>query len=510
MAWGRKRGTDDLVEKLRRNDASVETLYIMSTRQFDASDASKLADALKDNTALKELYASGHSIGMEGAKSFGEALKQNNTLQKLCIGDKDFGDEGVAALCAGLRHNSGLKVLDLEFKSIGEEGATSIARMFHDGANSGEKNNETIEELLLSRNCFGDSGLVNLSQGLCKAASIVTLDLSEVGMEVAGMRALSAVISGSGSYSSCHCTTLKLTRNNFGDSDGIRLLGQALATNATLTELWLNECGLGNDAAQHLAAALCNGMFKEAQVGTSVATSQEGLPSCSVLQKLFLHNGPDVTLVNNILSEGASALAACLNSTLCQLNLRNNNIGAEGAKAFAVALTEATAQFKPSAGVSTVGLTNLDVSGNNVGADAAVSLVRCATLACPLQSLSLFNDGVGDEGCRAVAGVLDGCTLTSLDLGANKISSEGACVLFQALHQNTCLKLLELGGNDLGSVGEDAIKKLQAHNSIIDVARDKPDAQGQQQAGVQADMGTVTDAAQTQNPEELKSIFAQK
>lgn len=45
------------------------------------TDASKMADALKGNTHLKELYASGHSIGAEGAASFGEALKQNSTLQ---------------------------------------------------------------------------------------------------------------------------------------------------------------------------------------------------------------------------------------------------------------------------------------------------------------------------------------------------------------------------------------------------------------------------------------------
>ena len=34
MAWGVKRGADDLVEKVKRNDSKMETLYIMSTRNF--------------------------------------------------------------------------------------------------------------------------------------------------------------------------------------------------------------------------------------------------------------------------------------------------------------------------------------------------------------------------------------------------------------------------------------------------------------------------------------------
>ena len=63
---------------------------------------------MRANTTLREFYASGHDIGVAGAKAFADMLAENATLAKLCVGHAGFGDEGVAALCAGLALNTGV------------------------------------------------------------------------------------------------------------------------------------------------------------------------------------------------------------------------------------------------------------------------------------------------------------------------------------------------------------------------------------------------------------------
>lgn len=93
-----------------------------------------------------------------------------------------------------------------------------------DGDSAGT-GNQHLSELLLSRNCFGNSGVAKLSAGLCSNTSITVLDLSEVGMELEGIIALSEFLGGGGAVdSTCTCKTMKLTRNDLSDAVKLSLL----------------------------------------------------------------------------------------------------------------------------------------------------------------------------------------------------------------------------------------------------------------------------------------------
>lgn len=48
--------------------------------------------ALKSNTVLKELYASGHSMTPETAGLLGVMLAANASLVSLCVGNAALGD----------------------------------------------------------------------------------------------------------------------------------------------------------------------------------------------------------------------------------------------------------------------------------------------------------------------------------------------------------------------------------------------------------------------------------
>lgn len=55
MVWGKPRGIDDVVARLERNDASMESLYLMRHRKFEEKEAAELSRAIAKNTSLVEL-----------------------------------------------------------------------------------------------------------------------------------------------------------------------------------------------------------------------------------------------------------------------------------------------------------------------------------------------------------------------------------------------------------------------------------------------------------------------
>lgn len=99
MAWGPKggRGVDDLVDRLTRNDPSLTSLHIFSSRKFGREEVQQICAALKSNTVLKELYASGHSLTSESAGLLGAMLASNTSLVSLCVGNDTLGD--AVSLC---------------------------------------------------------------------------------------------------------------------------------------------------------------------------------------------------------------------------------------------------------------------------------------------------------------------------------------------------------------------------------------------------------------------------
>ena len=181
MAWGAsKKGIADVLDKLERDDAANDVVYIMRTRKITAAEGTRLGKVLARNTTLTELYASGHRLDASAANAIADALKTNRTLRKLCVGDYSFGDSGVSALAEGLATNQGLLVLDLEYKSVGVGGAIALSNMMRLETN-------VLQELLLSRNALNDEAVIKLSDGVQR---LRVLDLSENAFGASGAAAL--------------------------------------------------------------------------------------------------------------------------------------------------------------------------------------------------------------------------------------------------------------------------------------------------------------------------------
>ncbi len=109
-------------------------------------------------------------------------------------------------------------------------------------------------------------------------------------------------------------------------------------------------------------------------------------------------------------------------------------------------------------------LTELNLSGNNIGDHGATGLAGALKKNTSLRELNLFGNNIGDVGAAGLAGALDeNSSLTWLDLSANKIGDDGTTALARALQKTTSLTVLVLSHNKIGDDGAyslaDALKK---------------------------------------------------
>ena len=161
MAWGNAVGVASWVDKLANDDPSLTSVTVFRGRAFGPDEAAAVANALKTNTHLLELYASGHAMDAQTAGTFADALATNATLRSLCVGDDAFGDDGVRALAPGIAASASLRSIDLENKGVGDDGARALGDAIrHSGRGA------TLESVNLSRNPnLGEAGIVAVCDG---------------------------------------------------------------------------------------------------------------------------------------------------------------------------------------------------------------------------------------------------------------------------------------------------------------------------------------------------------
>lgn len=99
---------------------------------------------------------------------------------------------------------------------------------------------------------------------------------------------------------------------------------------------------------------------------------------------------------------------------------------------------------------------SLNISGNNIGVNGAIALVKNKTL------ISLNARGCKIDDAIAVI-LAQNNTLTSVDLGANKIGDDGAI----ALAKNASIVFLDLGFNEIGNDGVAALTANSILKSLI-------------------------------------------
>ncbi|XP_058441217.1 leucine-rich repeat-containing protein 45 isoform X2 [Marmota monax] len=191
--------------------------------------------------------------------------------------------------------------------------------------------------------------------------------------------------------------------------DTCRALGKLLQNQTLLTELVLSDCMLSEEGTTLLLQGLCANTvirFLDLKGNNLRAAGAEALG------KLLRQNQSiqSLTLEWNNLGTWEDAFATfcgglAANSTLQQLDLRNNQISHKGAEELALALKgNATLQ-------------QLDLRWNNVGLLGGRALVNCLPSNRTLWRLDLAGNNVPSDVLRAVGTGARGCLLLSLEQG---------------------------------------------------------------------------------------------
>ncbi|KAG9067856.1 T-complex-associated testis-expressed protein 1 [Linnemannia hyalina] len=399
MAWGggNTNSVDGWCKRLRSNDTTFTSLHILSFRRVTTAELGLLFDAISENTTLKELYASGHSLDAAAAKKLATALELNSTLERLNIGNDRMGgnEEVVKALAEGVAKNKGLVRLDMENKGLGghgsgDDGEGSVKAL----AEALEKNTD-LQELNLARNKLTDQDIDVICKALANNKGLRVLDLSLNSFGEHGTRAIATLLAGdSTSEDGVGLREIDLSDNELTEEGGMAI-GQALKSNKTLQRLRMSSSmdpplpvEEGDDDKllwDHDLAALNKPLSpdQEAEIRSDgdaiLETLSESLKHNNTLQEIWMD-------YCNISSVGVTFLAEALRSNqgLTTIRMRNNRIGNRGARALGAALTPAS-----SSEYNTT-LKNLELGSNKVGVLGWHGLVGASSL----ESLGLYENGI--------------------------------------------------------------------------------------------------------------------
>ena len=124
----------------------------LANNNIDTVSMKTLAEGLKFNSRLKNLYLDLNEIGSEGAASLSRCLNKWQNLLHLSLGHCQINS--LTAFADGLKYCNNLQTLDLDYNNIGTEGAIALA--------NGLKYCCSLYRLLLTGNPIEDAGAIEL------------------------------------------------------------------------------------------------------------------------------------------------------------------------------------------------------------------------------------------------------------------------------------------------------------------------------------------------------------
>ena len=464
MAWGKTVGVASWVERLKANDASLTSVTVFRGRLFGPDEAAAVSAALRTNTHLLELYASGHAMDAATAATLAEALAENTTLQSLCVGDDAFGDAGLAALAPGVAKSTSLRSLDLENKGIGDAGAAALGDALATARSGGHP---SLRAINLSRNAaLGPEGLAAVCAGAKTLANLQKLILRDLNASGVAADAVAELVASA------------------------RRLAVLDLSGATL------------DVAAGDVARLRAGLDRRhisARAGDGDGDmSDDPEPLALELDGVALGDGGAVALAGGAEDGGASGRFRA-----ARVSLRGCAVGADGARALA------RARASPRRRRSFCGRTRWETPARarwrrrsrrtkplrlcrrwtwDATASAPAARRRWRAARARVRDLSLFgNATMGNEGLMAFAAG-DAETsqalsaLRSLDLGGCGADEAGLVAFAEALAGDAArlprLETLVVGGNPgtQGDAWEPALERLRETRPGLDVAWRAADA----------------------------------
>ena len=403
----------------------------------------------------------------------GYCVSHSNCPWEIDLDDCRTGDEGVEMLVAGtLEGNTSCR------------GYISVLVLQHNGITSSGLNHLmktpmllNLNRLILSHNRLGNGGaspLLRSSMG----HSIKKLYLRRTGIGVYDCRALGELLSSSSTL-----TTLDISNNNL-TPEALHLLFNGLQHNSTLESLALSFNPLGSGGAvallkSRVAHNLRSLQLRETGIGEEDCQSLGELLTSSTRLKFF-------DIGQNSLPPNAMQLIVSglqYNTTLQELNMKGNSLGSEAAVSL---LKSRLAHRLRRVGLTLTGVEDCQVlgellsssqnlkylkisAGSGLPPEAVELIITGLQYNTALETFRVWDSHFSLQNCISLASVLRNChRLCTLCLHKCSIDADGVSELASGLARNNTLRTLKLWHNPIGVRGATAIAEMLPCNNYLE------------------------------------------
>ena len=459
---------------------------------------------------VKCLDLSGHFLSKEELTTISIALVENDTLMSLNLSRCGITDAAIESLCTNLVGNPLISVVDISGNNLTflscQVFSTAITSSVNEAAVDSSKSHG-ITHFDISCNPIEDSGVKFLGEWLAGAKSchrLHVLGLQNVGLTNQGMHFVGNIV---------HCSPwlkwINLSLNQLSGPVGIRILFQAIESNASVEKVDLQSNPLGITAldgampleALHQAHAVPGGRGKDGreEAGryhfelTSAWTLQElRLRRCHLknqginkLSHILLPKHNEVQhghikrldlAWNEIGVAGGRHLAEILCKPECEiehLDVRDNRLGEAGG--FCSQIQLLTNSLTGSGTEICPHLTYFNIANNRLEAESIRQLSDGLSHMPKLRELHLYDNlNFGLQGTESFVRILDPAKkschcLKVLNLSLCNLGNFGAIAVFSALlFANSKLEELELSNNRInGEILKEIVQYLHSPSAKV-------------------------------------------
>ena len=400
------------------------------------------------STPVEKLVLDGCKFGIEGRNAFlNEAGGGILSVKTLCFHGKACAMDQYQVLNSYLQEMTSIEVFDLTNTKLGKKkvGKLTDSLTLPNLRTLKVSRGEYVHKCLLFNSTKMENIVVHGSNSrdlrdhliltfgsltalvLRSVSSFARVDLEDITLQVTDATLVADTIR----KQAC-CTSLNLTNCSIDDS-GCKALANGIVLCHTLRELILcnNRISMiGLTEVLKSCFQITSLDVKRNCIGPSVVAIAENMNinnwSNSVLRKL------DISF-NNIGDTGVAALAHCLKHmfSLSILNLKCTKISDEGAISLAELFRHLTAS------TSTTGmLQKLDMSYNHISDVGAVALAESIKHLTRLTELNLTGNKIGDEGAVAIIRVGTARKNLKLQIGNHRITENFSTTMEQGVDGN--------------------------------------------------------------------------
>ena len=432
---------------------------------FSSMGIKNIFNSLGHIATIEIMVIGNMDINEEASIAIASAIANNPKMFYLEIVNCHLQNEAACQIITALRNISSLGTLILEKNNFSKDTTDDLA--------TAVSVNCRLKKLKLANNNLQHHAVV-LTQALSQVKSLTDLDLSNNNMTDKVVDALALAIENNSSLQRVNL------RGNALKTNGIMKIAQSLSWNSRLKVLDICNNQITEDAADAIAIAfLSNTSLEELYLDNNslalgVKTLSATLKEISTLKILDLDN-------NNVPDDAADQLAAvvCNNKNLEKIFLMNNNLKLGAMKIFWAlskittltvlnlsknGMTEMVACSLAAAIESNRSLTTIKLSSNKLQTQGIITISQSLRKLSSLEVLHIDDNQINKAATNDIASViLSNTCLRELYLNDNDLQ-DGIIEIADALKHNSALQKLVLNDNNMSeNVSEalaDALKNL--------------------------------------------------